>query len=496
MIKLFTSLTLIVCAYSVSMAQSENYCDVTSFPGTTDEKISSAIDCAKGTNHRTVYFPNGDYYLTKPITLNDVDVEINFLGESDEDTRLYSAPIIIEGSNNQLCLGPMFNFDIAGGFDRFFVTVKNFTLDFSLAIQDSIFTQGGCSSSGHGVRVGNGWQAGQLTLDRLRILYAPGYGIGIQNGNTGDIAADNLVMTNIFVYHSGMDGLDTKRSPDGGNSNLTILDMTVQEIGYNDESSAAALDISYDNFNVERVTIITEPTRQNPRGLSNNTGIRFRTRDTTAASNGSVRDFYIDGAHHAVFFEGKSPVFNENITLNNFLVKNFTGTGVYVRGRDHDIRDGCSLSAVGQRPWYIDGGNSIPESINLNISDNSGSHCPAIDSLGSNYPDSIFTAIDEISDDILPNDYRLHQNYPNPFNPITMINYQLSMNSWVDLSIYNPLGQKVATLVSKMQQAGTYNVQWDASGNASGIYYYKIQVRDSQGRTGEFQDVKKMILLK
>jgi hypothetical protein len=471
------------------MAQSVNYCDVTSFPGTTDEKISSAIDCAKGTNHRTVYFPNGDYYLTNPITLNDVDVEINFLGESDEDTRLYSAPIIIEGSNNMSCLGPMFNFDISGGFERFFVSVKNFTLDFSLAIQNSIFTEGGCSNSGHGIRVGNGWQTGQLTLDRLRILYAPGYGIGIQNGNTGDIAADNLVMTNIFIYHSGMDGLDTKRSPDGGNSNLTILDMTVQEIGYNDESSAAALDISYDNFNVERVTIITEPTRQNPRGLSNNTGIRFRTRDTTAASNGTVQDFYIEGTHHAVFFEGKNPVFNENITLNNFLVKDFTGTGVYVRGKDHDIRDGCSLSEVGQRPWYIDPGNSIPESIYMNISDNSGSHCPAIDSLGSNYPDSIFTVIEENSDNFLPYNYRLHQNYPNPFNPRTIINYELPITNYVDLSIYNLLGQKVATLVNERKQGGYYQVEWDASQYSSGIYYYYLN-------TGNFQDVKKMILVK
>ncbi len=78
MIKLFTSLTLILCAYSLSMAQNENYLDVTSFLGTTDEQIASAIDSAKGTSHKTVYFPNGDYYLTKPITLNDVDVEINF----------------------------------------------------------------------------------------------------------------------------------------------------------------------------------------------------------------------------------------------------------------------------------------------------------------------------------------------------------------------------------------------------------------------------------
>ena len=494
------SLTLILCAYCISVAQSEIYCDITSFPGTTDEKISSAIDCAKVTNHRTVYFPKGDYYLTEPITLNDVDEEINFLGESDEDTRLYSAPIIIEGSNNMFCLGPMFNFDIVGGFDRFFVSVKNLTLDFSLAIRDSIFTEGGCSSSGHGIRVGNGWQTGQLTLDKLRILYPPGYGIGIQNGNPGDIAADNLVMTNIFIYHSGMDGVDTKRAPDGGNSNLTISDMTICEIGYNDESSAAALDISYDNFNVERVTIITEPTRQNPRGLSNNTGIRFRARDTVAASYGTVQDFYIEGTHHAVFFAGKNPVLNENITLKNFLVKNFTGTGVYVRGIDHDIRDGCSLSEVGERPWYIDPGNSIPESIYMDISDNPGPHCPAIDSLGSNYPDSIGTVIEEISDDFLPYDYELHQNYPNPFNPTTRINFVLSNSSIVNLAIFDVRGRKVAKLADGSFSPGSHDAVWDGIddiGNpaSSGIYFYTIQVIE-KGTQKRYVNTKKMLLIK
>jgi hypothetical protein len=84
--------------------------------------------------------------------------------------------------------------------------------------------------------------------------------------------------------------------------------------------------------------------------------------------------------------------------------------------------------------------------------------------------------------------FRLDQNYPNPFNPSTIINYELPITNYVDLSIYNLLGQKVATLVSERQDAGYHQVEWDASGFASGVYYYKINA-------GEFQDVKKMILL-
>jgi sugar lactone lactonase YvrE len=89
----------------------------------------------------------------------------------------------------------------------------------------------------------------------------------------------------------------------------------------------------------------------------------------------------------------------------------------------------------------------------------------------------------------IPDIYGLDQNYPNPFNPSTKINYQLPITNEVELSIYNLLGQKVATLVDEEQRAGYHQVEWEASGFASGIYYYKIEA-------GEFQDVKKMIFLK
>jgi hypothetical protein len=90
--------------------------------------------------------------------------------------------------------------------------------------------------------------------------------------------------------------------------------------------------------------------------------------------------------------------------------------------------------------------------------------------------------------DGLPSDFELYQNFPNPFNPVTMIDYQLSVNSDVELSIYNSLGQKVATLLNEKQNAGYHQAVWDASGYASGVYHYMLKVNG-------FQDVKKMILL-
>jgi hypothetical protein len=86
-------------------------------------------------------------------------------------------------------------------------------------------------------------------------------------------------------------------------------------------------------------------------------------------------------------------------------------------------------------------------------------------------------------------EFSLHQNYPNPFNPSTVINYYLPISNFVELSIYNSLGQKVVTLVSESKEAGFHQVEWDASGFASGVYYYKITA-------GKFIDVNKMVLVK
>ena len=77
---------------------------------------------------------------------------------------------------------------------------------------------------------------------------------------------------------------------------------------------------------------------------------------------------------------------------------------------------------------------------------------------------------------VMPLSYKLYQNFPNPFNPVTKINYELPVSTHVRLSIYNLMGQEVETLVSKKLNAGFHQVEWDASGFASGIYYYQIQV--------------------
>jgi hypothetical protein len=90
---------------------------------------------------------------------------------------------------------------------------------------------------------------------------------------------------------------------------------------------------------------------------------------------------------------------------------------------------------------------------------------------------------------IQPKFLQIYPNYPNPFNPITTINYELGFTNYIELSIYNLLGQKVATLISEKQNAGYHQIVWNAKNLPSGIYYAVI-------KAGEFQFVNKMLLSK
>jgi photosystem II stability/assembly factor-like uncharacterized protein len=95
-----------------------------------------------------------------------------------------------------------------------------------------------------------------------------------------------------------------------------------------------------------------------------------------------------------------------------------------------------------------------------------------------------------------PVGYMLMQNFPNPFNPSTVIRYELPVMSNVKLSVYSILGKEVMVLVSEHQNAGRYNVEFEASGLPSGIYFYELRARQTGSLTDEFVSVNRMILLK
>ena len=95
-----------------------------------------------------------------------------------------------------------------------------------------------------------------------------------------------------------------------------------------------------------------------------------------------------------------------------------------------------------------------------------------------------------IDSDIIPSSIELLQNFPNPFNPRTVIRYKLLNSVEIEISIYNILGQKVKNLISGVQTAGTYRVNWDAENLTGGVYFCRLTTS-----TGEFR-ARKLILIK
>jgi len=88
-----------------------------------------------------------------------------------------------------------------------------------------------------------------------------------------------------------------------------------------------------------------------------------------------------------------------------------------------------------------------------------------------------------------PSVFKLYDNYPNPFNPSTTIRFSLPQRSDIELVIYDELGNEIRTLVSGDHEAGTYEVDFDATGLSSGIYFYQI-------KSASFTETRKLVLMK
>ncbi|MBK7227292.1 MAG: T9SS type A sorting domain-containing protein [Ignavibacteriales bacterium] len=112
------------------------------------------------------------------------------------------------------------------------------------------------------------------------------------------------------------------------------------------------------------------------------------------------------------------------------------------------------------------------------------------------YDPTEITDVEEPNEFVTEINFQLYQNYPNPFNPSTRIQYAISSRQFVQLKVYDILGDEITTLVNEEKPAGRYEVEFNANGHsgnirnlASGIYFFQL-------KTGEFTNTKKMILIR
>jgi hypothetical protein len=102
--------------------------------------------------------------------------------------------------------------------------------------------------------------------------------------------------------------------------------------------------------------------------------------------------------------------------------------------------------------------------------------------------ENLVTGIEPINN-LVPDAYCLTQNYPNPFNPTTMIKFGIPKSGMVKLSVFDILGREVAIILNSELKAGNYEINFNASQLAAGVYFYKLS-------SGDFTDTRKMILVK
>ena len=149
---------------------------------------------------------------------------------------------------------------------------------------------------------------------------------------------------------------------------------------------------------------------------------------------------------------------------------------------------------IGNQNWevlgFVAGKGTTTEPSSYSYKDNINSSGTFTYRLKQNNFDGSYEYSGEIIVEVsLPIEFNLAQNYPNPFNPTTIISFSVAEKSNVSLTVFNLLGEQVATLVNEVKETGSYQVEFNASNLSSGLYLYRIEA-------GNFITTKKMVLIK
>lgn len=207
--------------------------------------------------------------------------------------------------------------------------------------------------------------------------------------------------------------------------------------------------------------------------------------------NGSPEDIYIGAAlisHNSYGYYALNQTDTEGVVLPNN--NGFTDEEKWISissGIRNTLAGPSDIAfVVSGGPFDIPAGGKFDIAFSLAAGETMNELTNAIQQSRNKY--SIITDVKE-KPETLPIEFVLYQNYPNPFNPTTIISYQISEISKVQLKVFDLLGREVAMLVNEFQQPGIYNVKFNAGSFPSGVYFYRISA-------GNFSDVKKLLLVR
>ena len=181
-----------------------------------------------------------------------------------------------------------------------------------------------------------------------------------------------------------------------------------------------------------------------------------------------------------------------------------------------NVSNGVASAAVAYGTWHwqkivVDGqnisvtawadGEAMPDTATYSYEALTTTEAPSFILVGVTDDDSSSVQIDElwynetptglgISDEApIASRYELGQNYPNPFNPTTHIRFNIPETANAKLTVFNVMGEEVATLVNDVMQAGGHTVSWNAASMPTGVYFYQLE-------SGNFSQTKKLLLVK
>jgi hypothetical protein len=190
-------------------------------------------------------------------------------------------------------------------------------------------------------------------------------------------------------------------------------------------------------------------------------------------SNDILHSAYIFGDYDPTTIPGYKTEDGSGITKFTDLLENFAQTGTVTYSKIDGLPIGSLIWNDAQNNAYQ--AASSWYRLNNVVNDILCDVCP---------PEGV-----KVLDTGVPASYSLSQNYPNPFNPATNIKYSIKQQSQVSLKVYDVLGKEVESLVNQNQNAGSYEVNFNASKLASGVYIYRLTA-------GDFVQSMKMILIK